>query len=77
MNIMNRWWIKYKDRIIRFLAYENYELCYYGGFPRGFVYRLSEDDPRPLGTHILGGDYSDAYAAWFESLPVGQWVEVV
>lgn len=75
--LISRYWIRYKGRIVKFLAWENYEQCFYGKGPRSFLYRLPDNDPRPLGHHLLDGEYDDSEASWYDRLPIGQWAEIV
>jgi len=71
-----RCWIQHGARVIRFLSWSNYEPCLYGGNPREFVMRLPDDDPRPLGRHVSGAEHG-GIPAWYASLEIGVWNEVV
>ncbi|MDA8106185.1 MAG: hypothetical protein M0Z71_12510 [Nitrospiraceae bacterium] len=69
-----RGWLKHGGQILRFLSFTSYEPCYYGEFPREFLFRLCGNDPRPRGRHWKG---SERISEWYANLPFGQWIEVV
>jgi hypothetical protein len=71
-----RFWIRYRGKILRFLGWENYEPCYYGGSQKSFIFRLPPGDKRRRGMHHHRGEYDAKTAAWFAQFPVGRWIEI-
>jgi len=71
--ILDRGHVLHNGQKIKFLSVSLYEPCYYGGFPRDFIFRLPDNDGRRT-RYFDGAQWSHE---WYNNLPVGIWCEIV
>jgi hypothetical protein len=72
-----RFWVRWGQEIIRFIAITDYSQCDADHEPRTYYKRLTHERMRP-GHELMGGDYDQQLAEWYATaFPAGQWCEIV
>ena len=71
-----RFWVRWGQQIIRFIAVTDYSQCDAEHEPRTYYKRLTHERMRP-GHELLHGQYDQKMAEWYATaFPASQWCEV-